>query len=93
MKKYIVILFCVAVAFSCGRANRPAAEQTQTESTHVHADGVECTHDHGAESTKDAKDEHAGHNHEGHEGHNHEGHDHASHAKDAKAPDVAPVKK
>lgn len=69
------MLFCVVLAFSCGRANRPATEQT--EATHVHADGQECTHDHGAESAGD--DEHEGHDH-GAESAGHEGDSHGAEA-------------
>lgn len=72
MKKYFILLFCVAVAVSCGKSKKTTdADSTVSLHTHVHADGTVCTGDHGHN--------HDSHNHADHDGHNHDGHNHADH--------------
>lgn len=82
MKKYFILLFCIAVAISCGRGknnNSSGQENAGTQNTHVHADGSVCSGDHG-----------------GHEGHDHADahectgdHDHDDHAEHAEHADHA----
>lgn len=64
MKKYLVLLFCLAVAVSCGRGknNNAGQKQAATEKTaHTHADGTVCTGDHSHDADDDH--DHADHDH------------------------------
>lgn len=68
MKKYFVLLFCIAVVVSCGRGRNSdgsAGQEAAGQNTHTHADGTVCTGDHGHESHD-------------HESRGHDGHDHAT---------------